>query len=87
MRIWKWTLEVTDEQSLSMPYGAEILCIQSQRGFPQLWALVDENAPVVERTFETYGTGNLMPDNYSGKYIGTYQIHNEELVFHVFEEE
>ena len=88
MRIWKWTLQVTDTQSLPMPAGAKVLGVQPQGDFPlrpQLWALVDEKAPVADRTFATYGTGNPMPDGDPGKYVGTYQMHGGALVFHVFE--
>lgn len=85
MVIWKWTLDVTDRQSLSIPVGAKLLTVQTQGNAPQLWALVDEEAPAVRRTFVTYGTGHPMPDADYGTYVGTYQIHNGELVFHVFE--
>ena len=85
MRVWKYELKVTDLQTLSMPKGAKVLTVQSQYNTPQLWALVDEKAPVSARTFATYGTGNPMPDNDPGEYVGTYQIVDGALVFHVFE--
>ena len=85
MRIWKWTLAVTDLQSLSIPEGARLLTVQAQGDMPQLWALVDEKAPIVHRNFATYGTGNPMPDGDPGQYVGTYQIRGGALVFHVFE--
>jgi hypothetical protein len=85
VRIWKWTLSITDLQSIAMPEGAQLLAVQTQHGAPQLWALVDERAPQVHRNFATYGTGNPMPDGDPGKYVGTYQVAGGKLVFHVFE--
>lgn len=86
-RIWKWPLEVTDLQTVSMPSGAKVLAIQTQHGQPVIWALVDESAPKVSRVFVTYGTGYPMPDGDLGNYVGTYQISGGSLVFHVFESE
>ena len=85
MRIWKWTLEIADRQQLPMPKGAKLLTVQIQHGLAQLWALVDEKAPIIDRTIATYGTGNPLPDGYLGEYIGTYQISGGALVFHVFD--
>ena len=85
MRIWKWTLEVTDRQQLLIPEGAKLLTVQIQHGMPQLWALVDENAPIIHRTIAIYGTGNPLPDGDPGQYVGTYQIRGGALVFHVFD--
>ncbi len=86
MRIWKWTLTITDLQILQMPEGAQVLGVQPQGEMPQLWALVDEKAPIVDRKFATYGTGNPMPDGDIGTYIGTYQLRGGFLAFHVFEQ-
>jgi hypothetical protein len=86
MRIWKFPLDVNDLQTISMPHNAQILHVASQSNQPNLWALVDENAPTVDaRRFVTYGTGHPMPDDNYGHYVGTYQMHGGQLVFHVFE--
>ena len=87
MRIWKWTLQVTDNQKIQMPLGAKILSVQVQHGAPQVWAMVDETAPQEWRSFATYGTGNPQPDIAEyGRFIGTYQLNGGGLVFHVFEQ-
>ena len=85
MQIWKWGLSPIDLQSLAMPDGAKPLALQMQNGEPQLWAVVDETAPLVHRHFATYGTGQPMPEGNPGQYIGTYQLRDGALVFHVFE--
>jgi hypothetical protein len=86
MRIWKWTLEVTDLQTILMPEGAHVLSVQTQDDVPQLWALVDETMPTEPHTFATYSTGHRLPYRTDyGRFIGTYQIKGM-LVFHVFEQ-
>lgn len=74
--IWKFRLQLKDSQFIQMPKGANILCLQTQGREPHIWAEVDDQQTVKEtRCFDTFGTGHLMPDNYTGKYIGTYQSH------------
>ena len=88
MRIWKWQLNLTDEQTVMMPTGAKLLDVQMQGettgGACCLWAMCDENAPKEPRRIAIYGTGNLMPDE-PGEYIATFQVHGGALVFHAFE--
>jgi hypothetical protein len=86
MKIWKWELSVADLQIIMMPIGAQVLSVQVHRGAPQLWAMVDETSPAEPRTFATVGTGHTMTKNaIYGRFIGTYQLHGGDLVFHVFE--
>lgn len=83
--IWKYELDITGVQSIQMPKDAEILCVQAQNGKPCLWALVN---PVAEKEtigLFTYGTGHIVPtEPYVHRYIGTYQLEDGALVFHVF---
>jgi hypothetical protein len=67
-----------------LPADAVILTVQVQRGNPFIWVLMDPSAPGVEVTLSTYGTGHPMPYN-PGKYVGTFQLEDLGLVFHVFE--
>lgn len=86
MRIWKWTLATTDRQTIEMPVGAKILTVQAQGEEAQLWALCpDEHGPKEPRRFEIHGTGNPMPNGDPGAYVGTYQLMEGRLIFHVFE--
>lgn len=80
--IWKFTLE--PNCTLEMPIGAEILTVQEQNGHAQMWALVDPYAENEEREFAVYGTGHKIPDS-PGAYVGTFQLNEGTLVFHVFE--
>ena len=86
--IWKFPLEILEAQEIQIPSHSQVLCVQAQNGHPMLWALVfdtSENAPTTLRTFHTYGTGHRH-ESIQGKYVGTYQINDGALVFHVFEE-
>jgi hypothetical protein len=39
--IWKFPIATVDQQSLPIPAGAEMLCVQVQHGEPCIWALVN----------------------------------------------
>lgn len=82
--VWKFPLPVVSDCAIIMPVGAQILTVQIQRGEPFLWALVDPGMPGEVRNFHTCGTGH---NSYAelGRYVGTFQLHNGSLVFHVFE--
>jgi hypothetical protein len=84
VKIWKWQLDLTDTQGLSMPVGAEILSVQVQDRDIQLWALVDETQPNEWRFFAIHGTGQAMPEK-PGKFLGTVQLNSNLVVLHVFE--
>lgn len=81
--IYKWTL-APGEQNILMPTGAEILCVQMQGSHPQLWALCDPHQPTQPRAITICGTGHHMPDQ-PGRYVGTFQMHDGSLVWHVFD--
>jgi hypothetical protein len=72
-------------QELALPVGAQILTVQEQQGKPQLWALVDTEAPTEARAFAVVGTGHPVPEPV-GDYIGTFQLPMLGLVFHLFAE-
>lgn len=84
MKIWKYELEICDQQTINMPVGAKLLCIQMQHGKPCIWAICDPMAQPKPRHIAIYGTGQPMPDDL-GIYIGTFQIANGSLIFHAFD--
>lgn len=90
MRIFKYPLVVTDEQTVRMP-GArpKILSAQVQNGTICLWALVDAASPVISDVkISIFGTGNPLPENVGTMvFIDTVQLHGGSLVFHVFQNE
>ncbi|MGG7470785.1 DUF7352 domain-containing protein [Chryseobacterium arthrosphaerae] len=80
--IYKYQLETTDQQTITMPVGSEIISLQIQHGVPCIWAKVNTYNEVGDRTFVTFGTGQPLPEN-NLEFIGTYQ--SGQYVFHVFE--
>jgi hypothetical protein len=86
--IWKYELKIADTETVIMPKGASILCVQIQYVTPCVWALVDpEEEEGEEHHFEMFGTGFNIREKagIKRKYIGTIQIPNTGLVFHLFE--
>jgi len=83
--IWKFTLQATDIQTIKMPKGAKILCVQTQNEIPCLWAIVDPSASMEDRTFSIYGTGHNI-DGYDRKYLGTFQLLKGNFIGHLFEQ-
>ena len=83
-RIWKWPLEITDRQAVTLPRNARILTAQMQGDVLCIWTECDPTGGGEARTFSVYGTGNPMPES-PGLYIGTVQTHGGALVWHVYE--
>ena len=85
--IWKQKLECAEKQTVELPKGAKVLCVQAQNDEPCIWFLVSDPGNGMEtRTFAIHGTGHQR-DVISGQYVGTFQLHAGTLVFHLFEED
>ncbi len=85
-KIFKYKLEITDIQTVEMPEGSVILCIQTQNEEPHIWALVNPNNMFKkDRTFLIYGTGHTVSTEPNVKYIGTFQLQIGSFVGHCFE--
>jgi len=82
--IWKYELETTDLQEIEMPHAAKILTVQVQNGVPCIWCLCKPNNLKQFRIIQTIGTGHEK-ENIKGIYIGTYQLLEGSVVFHVFD--
>lgn len=84
-KIFKYPIEVTDEQVVLLPTGAKVLTIQSQGEVPCIWALVNPTAPRNEAiTIRIHGTGHDVPDSDNLEYVSTFQMMGGRLVFHSF---
>jgi hypothetical protein len=82
--IWKYNIE--PETRIEVPRQAKILSIQTQRGNPVMWMEVDTNEPKEKRLFLAFGTGHKLPDDMKHlHYVGSFQVENEMLVYHVYE--
>lgn len=85
-KIFKYDVDINDYFTLELPKRAKILTVQSQRGVPYLWILVDPEEKLMKRTFRVAGIGHIIdePDE-KLNYINTFQLYNGDLVFHLFE--
>lgn len=81
--IWKFSVPIQDRFAIDMPVNARVLSVQVQHGQPQMWVLGDPYAPKESRSFIMYGTGHDMPND-PGEFVGTFQVHGGNLVFHLF---
>lgn len=84
--IWKFPLDMRDEQTIELPVGAVPLDVQVQHGTPCLWALVNDAAPKERKTVVIHGTGHRVSEQV-GAHLGTFQFANGDLVFHAFYKE
>lgn len=85
--IWKYSLEIMDEQRVYPPRGARLLSVQPQGDHPVIWALVDSYEPRGGEWWDVFivGTGN--PADHlpaDAAFLGTVQTHGGSLVWHVF---
>lgn len=87
--IWKFPLDVTDVQHVVMPAGARVLPDVAAAGGSLLtplfiWAEVDTDDELTERTFFVLGTGNPSPvSKLHAEYVGS--CLKGSFVWHVYE--
>lgn len=98
--VWKFTIPITDEQTVKLPHQAKVLTVEDQRGAGEeleLWALVPSNTPsdwleqggFKERTIRICGTGHPHAPSPSQLHIhwlhlNTVFSRGGTLVWHVF---
>lgn len=86
--IFKWTLQLEDEQVLSVPVGTKLLSVQMQHGSPQVWGICFSPASSMKKiTVFIHGTGHPITREVLGRFLGTFQMKDGTLVFHVFVED
>ena len=83
MRIFKYQLEIKDEQKIQMPKGATILSVAVQGGTICVWALANEVSVLVNRQFAIHGTGERVTHTLRKKFLGT--VIMTPFIWHVFE--
>lgn len=83
-KIYKYSFEVQDKVTIRIPRNSTILIVQTQRDTPCLWALVDPDEELCDFVFRIFGTGHPIDPDLIGDYIGTFQMDEGRLVFHIF---
>lgn len=74
--------------TVQMPFNSKIVRVDDVDGAIWIWAVIDEDNPIVEREFYLFKTGVVMPDdileNYT--YLGCGAIFIQmELMMYVYE--
>jgi hypothetical protein len=82
--IYKYLLEITDEQTVSMPMGAQVLSAQMQGIQLCIWALVEVGNVNCDRRVKIFGTGNTVKLDGNWKFVDSVQ--ERIFVWHVFVE-
>ena len=85
LQIWKFPLEAQRENKIEMPKGATVLSVKylgSQGAV--VYARCDTNAVKTEQIFQTFATGEDLPDLSGYVFLGTF-VTGSKLVFHVFQ--
>ena len=85
-QIFKYTLNPTDTQDITMPEDAEVLSVAEQRDKIVVYALVDPKAATGLKRFKVVGTGHPMDNDALDAYdfISTVKLMGGQLMFHVF---
>lgn len=83
--IYRYQLNVEDEQIIVTHKDAIILKVGIQNDFPWIWAVVDTHAPLEERTIVIKGEGQPITVSELArlKYLDSFQ--QDVFVWHVFE--
>lgn len=87
MEVWKYPLEVTDEQKVEVPYGSKVLSVIEQNDMPTLYALVNPYSNLKETwCISIRGTGHPLAKEMLGVslFIGTISTHSGRLVWHIW---
>ena len=83
--------------NINLPKGSEVLTVDEQHNCGYMWTLVDTDQPIELRIFMVVGTGhdlveyknqfNIHTDirQLKKNYIGTFQLSDGRLVYHVFD--
>lgn len=82
--VFKYTLQLLKWQTIAIPVGGKILCIDAQSNEPCMWVEVDTfetNRILV--SIELYCTGESFSDA-NREYLGTFQIEAGAYVYHVY---
>lgn len=85
--IYKYRLPFMEVSKVTLPMNSKVIRVDGLEGALWLWAIVDTNEPLVERTFHLFKTGSEMPDDIDEyDYLGCGAIFVQmELMMYVFE--
>ena len=85
-KIFKYNLEIQEEQTLFLPKNSIIISLGLQNGSARIWAMVeDTESELIPHVFYIFGTGHPIPDNIiQCPFLGTLIDDANGLVWHVY---
>lgn len=85
--IWKYDLPVEDDFVLVLPKGSIPLSVGVQGSLvPVMWVAVNgETEEKEQHKFYLRGTGHPFPELMLNRFVGTFQLQEVNLVFHLFD--
>lgn len=87
--VWKYRIPIMDTFELTVPEFANPLDVQVIGDVPYMWMLVDDEEGAQTRRYQLRGTGQPVDHDDTKpelNYVGTFQLGEGALVFHLFEE-
>jgi hypothetical protein len=84
--IYKYAIPAADSFQIDLPQSAKILTVQVQCDGVKIWAVVNPEEPKRTRHFQLVPTGVPFFDGATTVYVGTFQLQDGALVFHLFED-
>ena len=85
-KIFKYPLEIVDEQLVHVPIGAKILTAAFQYEKLFLWVEIDENPVHQDKKIRIIGTGHEFTNSTHLEYITTVQQYDGKLIWHIYED-
>lgn len=85
--IWRQSIEITDQQTITGPGLGLVVAVDNARAFgPEVWFTVDTEQIDLRVTLWIVGTGNPIPDECQrhGDYVGHLITHGGQFVWHVY---
>jgi hypothetical protein len=82
--VWKYPVPIQDQFVIVMAKGAKPLCVQLQKDTPTMWTEVDPYGTASNQMFKLLGTGHIRELADTDKYVGTFQLLDGDLVFHLY---
>ena len=85
--IWKFSLEIKDEQEVLIPKKSKFLSLIEQSGIPTIYYLVNPDNLKEHKRFIILGTGHVHTDNDLNGLVFLGTVNCPPFVWHVFEKE
>lgn len=81
--VYKYPLQLIDEQKVQLPVNAQPLHVGVQHGEIYVWCRVDPDFEATETIiFSVAGTGAVRKD--MGEHLSTFMMYSGNMVLHVF---